>query len=138
MNNFTLWENDTFVIKTPFNPHQPYSEGLHLVVKSKEEVKTAWQDPQLTGETFQLAAKACAIIEELGLAPWFNLQANGNWGLLPGADMFFHVQVYGRNKTESWGKPIVLPEAPKTYTNEPMPESDRNLLAQAFTDRLEI
>lgn len=75
-------------------------------------------------------------METIRFAPWFNIQANGNWGLLPGAQPFFHPHVYGRNKTERWGKPILLPEAPGTYQHESMPESDRALLAEAFTSSL--
>jgi len=131
-NNFVLWENDVFMIKTPFNPHQPYTEGLHLIVVPKEDFDSAWQNPSVAGQAFELAAKACKIMEELKLAPWFNIQANGNWCLLPGATFFFHIHIYGRNKTASWGKPVVLPEAPKTYHNEPMPEVDRKKLEEAF------
>jgi diadenosine tetraphosphate (Ap4A) HIT family hydrolase len=131
-NNFVLWENDAFMIKTPFNPHIPYSEGLHLIVVSKEEHASAWENPELAGKTFEVAAHASKIIEALGLAPWLNLQANGNWGLLPGATPFFHIHIYGRNRTESWGKPITLPELPGTYINEPMPEADRSILINEF------
>jgi diadenosine tetraphosphate (Ap4A) HIT family hydrolase len=131
-NNFLLWENDDFVIKTPFNPHTSYEEGVHLIVTTKVGPETAWEDPDLTADAFRVAAKACKIIESLGLSPWFNLQANGNWGLLPGAEKFFHIHIYGRNQTETWGKPITLPEAPKTYKNDPMPEADREKLIIAF------
>lgn len=130
--NFLLWENDSFVIKTPFNPHINYKEGLHLVVTTKEDYETAWEDPKVTGQVFELAARVSKIVEETKLAPWFNIQSNGNWGLLPGASKFFHVHVYSRNRTESWGKPIILPELPGTYKNEPMPGSDRTLLIEVF------
>ena len=132
MNIFALWENDQFTISTPKNPHFPYSEGLHVIVSPKQEVTNAWQDIDLSEATFKLAAMACKIMEDLGMAPWFNIQANGNWGLLPGATPLFHVHVYGRNKTEAWGKPITLPAAPGTYKNEPMPEADRTKLRDAF------
>lgn len=135
-NNYLLWENDTFIVKTPFNPHIPYSEGLHVLVAPKADVVTAWEDPELSGEAFRLASKVSKIITELDLAPWLNLQANGNWGLLPGATPFFHIHIYGRNKTESWGKPITIPELPKTYRNDPMPEVDRELLINALKDNL--
>ena len=131
-NNFLLWENDEFIIKTPFNPHIPYSEGLVLVVTPKADYETAWEDPSVSGRAFELAARACGIIEEVGLAPWFNIQANGNWGLLPNGNRYFHIYIYGRNKTDRWGKPIILPEQPGTYQNEPMPEADRNKLIEAF------
>ena len=72
-------------------------------------------------------------MEDIELAPWTNIQSNGNLGLLPGSTPFFHVYVYGRNRTERWGKPIIIPEAPKTYHNEPMPEADRLKLAEALS-----
>jgi diadenosine tetraphosphate (Ap4A) HIT family hydrolase len=71
-------------------------------------------------------------MERLELAPWFNIQANGNWGLLPGGQTMFHVHILGRKKTNMWGKPVALPEAPGTYQNEPMPENDRSALAEAL------
>lgn len=135
-NNFILWENESFEIRTPFNPHIPYSEGGHLLVVPKADVPNAWEDPELAAEAFKLAATVCKIMDEMKLYPWFNLQANGNWGLLPGGTPFFHIHIYGRNKTDSWGKPIVLPEAPKTFQNDPMPEEDRNKLIKAFKSGL--
>ena len=135
-NNYLLWEDDTFLVKTPFNPHIPYSEGLHILVAPKADIATAWENPNLSGEAFKLAAKVSKVISDLNLTPWLNLQANGNWGLLPGATPFFHIHIYGRNKTESWGKPITLPELPKTYSNESMPENDRELLTQALKNSL--
>jgi len=138
MNNYVLWENDEFVIKTPYNPHQPYSEGIHLIVKPINEPTTSWEDPTLSGKTFEIAATACQVIEDLKLSPWFNLQANGNWGLLPDAQKFFHIHIYGRNKTGSWGKPITLPEAPGTYKNDPMPEEDRVTLTNALNKRFRV
>ncbi len=135
-NNYLLWENDTFLVKTPFNPHIPYSEGLHVLVAPKANIMTAWEDPELSGETFKLASKVSKVISEINLAPWLNLQANGNWGLLPDAAPFFHIHIYGRNKTDSWGKPIILPEMPKTYNNEPMPERDRELLARVLKENI--
>ncbi|MFZ1250438.1 MAG: hypothetical protein WAR37_03290 [Candidatus Microsaccharimonas sp.] len=135
-NNYLLWENDTFLVKTPFNPHIPYSEGLHILVAPREDIITAWEDPELSGEAFRLASKVSKVIIELNMAPWLNLQANANWGLLPGATPFFHIHIYGRNKTESWGKPILPPEMPKTYSNEPMPEQDRELLIEELKNSL--
>lgn len=131
-NNFLLWENDNFVIKTPFNPHVPYSEGLHLIVTSKVVFEAAWYNPEISAQAFKLSAKACKIMEDIGIAPWFNVQSNGNWGLLSDGPRFFHIHVYGRNKTVNWGKPIALPELPGTYQNDPMPESDRTILIEAF------
>lgn len=135
-NNYLLWENDTFLVKTPFNPHIPYSEGLHILVAPKADIATAWDDPELSGEAFKLASNVSKIISNLDLAPWINLEANGNWGLLAGATPFFHIHIYGRNKTKSWGKPIILPEMPRTYQNDPMPEHDRELLIRAFRETL--
>ena len=135
-NNFVLWENDTFLVKTPFNPHIPYSEGLHVHVAPKADIVSAWEDPELSGEAFKIASKVSKVISDLSFAPWLNLQANGNWGLLPEATPFFHIHIYGRNKTESWGKPIKLPELPGTYKNDPMPEDDRNLLTAELKKNL--
>jgi diadenosine tetraphosphate (Ap4A) HIT family hydrolase len=135
--NYDLWENDKFSIITPSSPHVPYEDGLHLVLWPKHEIPSAWADPKLAGEGFELAAKACKIMEEIGMAPWFNIQANGNWGLLPGNHTRFHIHIYGRNKTKTWAKPIVLPEAPGMTDYEPMPEADREKLIQAFVKHLQ-
>lgn len=136
MDTFTLWENDEFTISTPGNPHIPYSEGIHVIVSPKNAVANAWQDIELSGVAFKLAARVCQILESLKLAPWFNIQANGNWGLLPGAQPFFHVHILGRNKTDTWGKPIVLPIAPNTYQNDPMPAEDRAKVSQGLKSEL--
>lgn len=132
MNSIILLENPKFVVSTPKNPHIPYSEGMHLVIAPKADIPNAWADVELATQAFKLASKVCKIISDLGMAPWFNLQANGNWGLLDGSTPFFHVQVYGRNKTQSWGKPLVLPEAPGTYSNDPMPETDQRKITVAL------
>jgi diadenosine tetraphosphate (Ap4A) HIT family hydrolase len=131
-NNYLLWEDDQYIVITPFNPHIPYSEGPHVLIKPKQETvpQSAWENPSLTGKAFELAAKVTKIMEDLELSPWFNLQANGNWGLLPGKSPHFHIHVYGRNRNENWGKPITLPEVPETYKNDPMPEIDRNRLTK--------
>jgi diadenosine tetraphosphate (Ap4A) HIT family hydrolase len=136
MNIFMLWENDAYTISTPKNPHISYNEGPHIIVAPKHKVANAWQDINIAESTFKLAAEVCKIMEDLQLAPWFNIQANGNWGLLPNAQPFFHVHIYGRNNTDTWGRPITLPEAPKTYKNEPMPEADRTKLIHAFESSL--
>lgn len=133
-NNHLLWEDDTFIVCTPFNPHIPYSEGPILVIQPKKTIVNSWQDPTLTGKAFELSAKVAKIMENLKVAPWFNLQANGNWGLIEGSTPFFHIYVYGRNKTERWAMPIVLPEAPGAYKNETMPENGRTLLINAFKE----
>lgn len=137
-NNYLLWEDDEYIVKTPFNPHIPYSEGLQIIVAPKADLENAWIDPVKAGEAFKIAAEVCKVAEKLQLAPWFNIQANGNWGLLPGATPFFHLHIYGRNKTDCWGKPIVLPEAPKTYQNDPMPERDRVALIEALKTQLSV
>lgn len=131
-NNYLLWEDNTFIVCTPFNPHLPYSEGPILVIKTKQDITNAWQNPQLTGRAFELAATISKIMQDLQFASWFNIQTNGNWGLLPGAHPFFHVYIYGRNQTDRWAKPIILPEAPKTYKNDAMPEADRARLTDAL------
>lgn len=136
MSTFTLWENDAFSISTPKNPHLPYIEGAHIIVSPKREAPNAWTDLELSATTFRLASQACQVMEKMQFAPWFNIQANGNWGLLPGGQPFFHVHIYSRNKTSTWGKPVVLPEAPGTYQNDPMPEGDRTALSQAFKSAL--
>ncbi|MCA9333951.1 hypothetical protein KC963_02795 [Candidatus Saccharibacteria bacterium] len=137
MDTLVLWENDQFIISSPKNPHLPYSEGVHVIISPKRKVANAWEDIDLSQATFKLASQVCRIMAKLDIAPWFNIQANGNWGLLPGSTPFFHVHVYGRNKTASWGKPLVLPEAPNTYHNEPVPEAGRVELMNAFEARLE-
>lgn len=131
-NNPVLWKNDKFTITTLLNPHFPYSEGLHLIVAPNQSIGSAWEDPVLAGEAFELASRACGIMEKSGMAPWFNIQFNGYWGLLAGASPFFHLHIYGRNKTTNWGKPVVLPEAPHTYRNDPMPQADQDKLIDAF------
>ncbi len=131
-NNFVLWENDDFIVKTPFNPHVPYNEGLHIIVAPKSDIEAAWQDPAISGRAFELASRVSAIIKNIGLAPWLNIQANGNWGLLPDSTPFFHLHIYGRNKTHSWGRPIILPELPGAYKNDPMPEDDRDKVIEAM------
>ena len=134
--NPLLWQNEAFIIRTPLNPHIPYSEGLHIIVAPKLEFANAWQNIDIATQAFNLATKACKIMEDIQLAPWFNIQANGNWGLLEGATPFFHVHIYGRNKGETWGKPLVLPVAPKTYKNDPMPDTDIAALRDAFAEYL--
>lgn len=136
-NNYLLWEDETFIVCTPHNPHLPYSDGPIVIVKPKADVTHAWQNPELTARAFELTARVCQIMESLEMTQWFNMQANGNWGLLPGASPFFHIYIYGRNKSAaSWAKPIVLPVAPKTYQNDPMPETDRNRLADKLKTTL--
>lgn len=135
-NNFVLWRSGEFIVKTPFNPHTSYEEGANVIVQPIHEVASASEDPELAGKAFRLAAQVARVMETTGIAPWTNIQSNGNWGLLSGAAPFFHIYIYGRNKTARWAKPIILPEAPGTYTNEPMPEGDRVKLAEALAAEL--
>ena len=75
-------------------------------------------------------------MEELQLAPWFNLQANGNWGLLPGNSPRFHVHIYARRRGKTWGMPVQLPFAPRTYHNKPITKEERENLSDALNSRL--
>lgn len=131
-----LWEDEKFKVITPQNPHIPLKEGLHVKVLPKTEVISAWQDVDLCAETFKLAAKVCQIMKKLKLAPWFNLQANGNWGLLPGKTSRFHVHVYARRKGKTWGMSLQLPLIPGTFKNPPMTEKERERLSQALKENL--
>jgi diadenosine tetraphosphate (Ap4A) HIT family hydrolase len=134
--NIVLWESVSYQVFTLANPHIPYSEGIHLVVAPKKDIASAWEDPILAGKTFELASTVAAVAEKCELGPWFNIEAKGNWGLLPGRTPLFHIHIYGRNKTATWGKPLVLPELPDTFLNSPMPESDREILSSALEDKL--
>ncbi|KPJ73519.1 hypothetical protein AMJ48_00985 [Parcubacteria bacterium DG_74_1] len=131
-----LWSNEKFEIFTPINPHIPPEEGLHVVVYPKTNVPSAWANPDLCAETFKVAARVAQIMEELKLAPWFNLQANGNWGLLPDNTPRFHVHIYARRKGKTWGAPVQLPLAPGTYHNEPMSEEEMKNLTKFLEARL--
>jgi diadenosine tetraphosphate (Ap4A) HIT family hydrolase len=135
--NFLLWEDDHFKVYTPRNPHLRYEEDLQIVIEPNQERSHSWEDPELTGKAFNLGARICQIVEREELAKWFNIQSNGNWGLLEGATPHFHVHIYGRKAgSQRWGKPIILPDLPKTYANEPMPEADRKKLSEAFNTGL--
>jgi len=132
---WTLWEDARFVVTTSANPHLPPEEGCHLVVAPKDAPPHAWADPAITAETVELAARVCQVMERLGLADWFNLQANGNWGLLPGAIPHLHVHIYGRRRGgETWGQPVELPKAPGTFSFAPLGEQDRASLASALAE----
>lgn len=137
MNNYLLWESDELEIVTPKNPHISLSEGQHFVVLTKNEIPNAWSDPELSAKAFLLATQLCRILEANKIAPWFNIQANGNWGLLPGTTPRFHVHVYTRLKTgKTWGQPVQLPLQPKTYNNEPLPESARHKISEMLDKNL--
>lgn len=133
---WTLWFNEKFDIITLTNPHISPEEGLHVIVYPRENIFSAWSNPNLCGESFKIAAKVAQVIEDLKLAPWFNLQANGNWGLLPGNKPRFHVHIYARRKGKTWAMPIQLPPAPGTFNNKPMTEEERRILSEALINYL--
>ncbi|MBP9728140.1 MAG: hypothetical protein KBD27_02050 [Candidatus Moranbacteria bacterium] len=135
--NFTLWEDAGFKVITLSNPHTPKKEGAHLVVLPKKEIVAAWEDVKTSGEVFVLASKVCKTLKRLNLGDWFNIQANGNWGLLPGKKPSFHVHIYARIKgSDSWGKPVQLPDLPGTFQNEPLAQKDISLLVRALAEDL--
>jgi diadenosine tetraphosphate (Ap4A) HIT family hydrolase len=50
------------------------------------------------------------VLERLGPADWVSLQANGNWGLLPGATPHLHVHIDGRRRGDkTWAQPQLSP-----------------------------
>lgn len=134
--SWTLWANGEFEVFTPFNPHIPPEEGLHVIVVPQAEVASALDDENLSVETFRVATRVAQEMKELNFAPWFNIQANGNWGLLPGSTPWFHVHVYARRKGKTWGMPVQIPLAPGTYRNEPMTEQERSLLSDTLRKHL--
>ncbi|MDP4001061.1 MAG: hypothetical protein Q8P83_02370 [bacterium] len=135
--SFILWEDTDFKVITPSNPHTPKKEGAHLVVIPKKETASAWEDLQISGKTFILAGKVCRTLKRLRLGDWFNIQANGNWGLLPGKKPSFHVHIYTRIKgSDTWGKPVQLPDLPGTFQNEPLSQKDISLLVKALAEDL--
>jgi len=134
---WTLWEDERFVVATTANPHLPPEEGCHVLVWPKDPPPHAWTDPVLTGAVFELAARVCQVMERLGLADWFNLQANGNWGLLPGGTPHLHVHIYGRRRGGvTWAQPVELPKAPGGFGFAPLSEPDRARLTAALADAL--
>ena len=134
---WTLWEDARFVVETTANPHLPPTEGCHVVVRPKDPPPHAWADPAVTAATFDLAARVCQVMEQLGLADWFNLQANGNWGLLPGATPHLHVHIYGRRRGgATWGEPIHLPPAPGDFGFAPLDANERARLASVLSEAL--
>lgn len=131
------WQDERFVVSTSDNPHLPPEEGCHLLVQTNEPPPHAWADPALTGEAFALTARVCRVLERLGLVDWVNLQANGNWGLLPGGSPHFHIHVYGRRKIgQTWAQPVQLPKAPGQFGFSPLSESDRDRIAAALAESL--
>ncbi len=130
--SWTLWSNSEFEVFTPFNPHTSTEEGLHVIIVPKVTVDSALVDENLSVETFRFAIKVARAMEELKMAPWFNIQSNGNWGLLPGKTPWFHVHIYGRRKGKTWCMPVQIPLAPGTYHNKPMTERERKDLSEAL------
>jgi diadenosine tetraphosphate (Ap4A) HIT family hydrolase len=134
---WTLWQDQRFVVTTSSNPHLPLEEGCHLIVAPKNPPPHAWADPGVTAATMELAARVCQVMERLGMAEWFNLQANGNWGLLPGGAPHLHVHIYARRRSgKTWAQPVDLPKAPGAFGFEPLPEADRARLADALAEAL--
>jgi len=134
---WTLWEDARFAVTTTANPHLPPEEGCHILVAPKSPPPHAWADPALTGATFELAARVCQVMERIGIAPWFNLQANGNWGLLPGSTPYLHVHIYARLPDgKTWTQPVDLPKAPGEFGFSPLDETDRVRLSMALAEAL--
>ena len=134
---WTLWEDARFVVTTPSNPHLPPEEGCHLLVWPKDAPPHAWADPALTASTFELAARVSQVLERLALVDWVNLQANGNWGLLPGATPKLHVHIYGRRRGgKTWAQPVDLPKSPGEFGFAPLSEDDRARLSTALAAAL--
>lgn len=131
-----LWSNKKFVIFTPANPHLPSKEGLHIVVRPKKKVASACSNPKLCAEAFKLAAKVSQTMKKLKMAPWFNLQANGNWHFLTGGPSHFHVHIYARRKGKTWGMPVQLPAKPGIFHNKPMTKKERGNLSEALNSYL--
>ncbi|KON28153.1 hypothetical protein AC481_02635 [miscellaneous Crenarchaeota group archaeon SMTZ-80] len=135
--NWILWEDKKFKVSTPENPHIGPDEGCHIKISPKEKIEKSWDDPELAGETFELATRVSKVVIQEKLADWINIQNNGNWGLLPGRKLNFHIHVYGRKKEgKTWGKPIKLPELPDTFKNKPLSEKDREILKIRFKELL--
>ena len=136
--SWTLWEDEQFRVWTTANPHFPPEEGFHALVAPKDPPPHAWADPAVTAATFELTARVCQVMERLGMAPWFNLQANGNWGLLPGARPHLHVHIYARRQGgKTWAQPVDLPKAPGDFGFPPLDEPTRARLAAALAEALE-
>jgi len=131
-----LWSNKKFEVFTPANPHLPPREGLHVVVRPKKRVASVWSNPELCAETFKIAAKVSQVMKKLKMAPWFNLQANGNWHFLTGGAAHFHVHIYARRKGETWGMTVQLPAKPGTFHNNPMTEKERKNLSEVLSSHL--
>ena len=135
--SWTLWEDARFAVTTPANPHLPPEEGCHLLVLPKDPPPHAWADPAVTAAACELAARVSRVLGHLGLVDWVNLQANGNWGLLPGSTPHLHVHIYGRRKGgKTWAQPVELPTAPGQFGFAPLAEADRARIAAALAKSL--
>lgn len=131
-----LWSDKKFEIFTLANPHLSLKKGIHVVIRPKKRIASAWLNPKLCAESFMIAAKVSRIMKKLRIAPWFNLQANGNWHFLTGKRPYFHVHIYARRKGKTWGMPVQLPLKPGMFNNKPMPEKERNKLARVLKSSL--
>jgi diadenosine tetraphosphate (Ap4A) HIT family hydrolase len=135
--DWILWQDKRFVVATPKNPHIVPDEGCHIKVYPKKKIDKSWDNPKLAGETFELASRVSKIIVQEKIADWINIQNNGNWGLLPGRKLNFHIHVYGRKKKgKTWGKPVKLPELPETFKNAPLSKREREILKIKFNELL--
>lgn len=134
---WTLWQDERFEVWTTANPHLPPEEGFHLLVAPKEPPAHAWADPDLTAAAFGLTARVCQVLERLKMAPWFNLQANGNWGLFPGTTPHFHIHIYARRPSgQTWTQPVQLPKAPGNFGFAPLTEDERATVRAALAEAL--
>lgn len=68
-----IWENGEMSLESAYNPAIPRTEGFHLVLLQRKKVPSPWVDPELYGRMSVVAAKACKIMEEIGMADWFNI-----------------------------------------------------------------
>jgi diadenosine tetraphosphate (Ap4A) HIT family hydrolase len=135
--DWVLWENENFVIKTPKNPHISPEEGCHVKVYTKQRIERSWDNPELAGKVFELAVKVSKVIIEEKIADWVNIQNNQNWSSLPGGEPEFHIHIYGRRKSgKTWCQPVELPKLPGTFKNEPMSQVDREILIKKLKEIL--
>ena len=66
-----------------------------------------------------------------------NVQANGNWALLPGGSPHLHVHIYARRRSgKTRAQPVDLPKPPGAFGFAPLAEADRVRLADALTESL--
>ena len=133
-----LWQNKEFIVTTPENPHVSPEEGCHIIVLTKKKLEKPWDDPKLSGRTFELAARVSKIVIGERIADWVNIQNNQNWGLLPRGRLNFHIHIYGRKKSgKTWGQSITLPKLPNTFRNEPLSQKERERLKTKLKESLD-